>query len=111
MIEKDAQVVAGFGVVWHKSFWQKDAVAAVIEDEADGELSFNDQVIVFADADHWVKVRFWAKKGMVCCGGSWAAGRVSTGRRRGGARYAWTRGLKLSMQIQIIGILGICACQ
>jgi hypothetical protein len=26
-------------------------------------LSFNDQGIVFADADHWVKVRLWAKTG------------------------------------------------
>ena len=50
-------MVARFGVVWYKSFWQEDAIAAVIEDEADGELSFHNQGIVFADADHGVKVR------------------------------------------------------
>ena len=75
VVEKDPEFVAGFGVVWRKSFWQQDAVAAVIEDEAHGELSFNDQGIVFADVDHRVKIRLWTKTGR--CD-------VETRRRRGG---------------------------
>jgi hypothetical protein len=63
VIEKNAELVAGFGVGGDEALWQQDALAAVIEDEADGELSFYDQGIVFADADHWVKVRLWAKNG------------------------------------------------
>ena len=61
VVEKDAELVAGFGVVGHKSFWQEDAFAAIVEDKADGELSFYDQGIVFADADHGVKVRLWTE--------------------------------------------------
>jgi hypothetical protein len=57
VVHKDMEFIAGFCVVWCESFWQEDALTAVIEDEAHRELSFNDQVIVFTDVDHRVKVR------------------------------------------------------
>ena len=61
VVEKDLDFVTGFGGFGGESFWQKDAVAAIIEDEADAELSFNDQGIVFADVNHQVKVRYHSK--------------------------------------------------
>jgi hypothetical protein len=57
VVKKDAEGVAGFGVGWRKSFWQEDAIGAVIEDKAHGKLSFNDQGIVLPDVNHGAKLR------------------------------------------------------
>ena len=65
VINKNFEFVAGAGGWGGKTFWQEDAFAAIIEDEAHSELSFDDQFVVFADADHRAKVRIeWEKFGV-----------------------------------------------